>query len=124
VPLGHLSRHVDSLWFALCKGLGSPVGAILAGDGDFMMKARRAAKMLGGGMRQAGLLAAPAIVALLDPYPGHRRDNALARHLADGLAAIDAGLVDAASMQTNIVNCFTTTPEASPMRSPGAACWR
>ena len=106
VPIGTLCRHVDSLWFALCKGLGGPVGAILAGDRDFMQKARRAAKMLGGGMRQAGLIAAPALVALQDPYPGHRRDNALARRLADGLATVDARLVDATSVQTNIVNCF------------------
>jgi threonine aldolase len=98
-------RSVDSLWFALCKGLGGPVGAILAGDAAFMLKARRAARMLGGGMRQAGLLAAPAIVALQDPYPGHRRDNALARRLADGLAALSPGLTDG-DVQTNIVNCF------------------
>ena len=68
------------VWFALCKGLGAPVGAILAGDGAFMAKARRAARMLGGTMRQAGLIAAPAIVALeSDPYALHRRDHALAR---------------------------------------------
>src|SRR5262249_23012143 len=69
VPLSEICRHVDSVWFALCKGLGGPVGALLAGDKVFMIKARRAAKMLGGGMRQAGLIAAPAIVDLRDPYP-------------------------------------------------------
>jgi threonine aldolase len=106
VPIKGLCRHVDSVWFALCKGLGGPVGAILAGSRDFMIKARRAAKMLGGGMRQAGLIAAPAIVALEDPYPGHKRDNALARRLADGIAAIDPDLVDGTTVQTNIVNCF------------------
>ena len=53
---------------------------------NFMTRARRAAKMLGGGMRQAGLIAAPAIVALRDPYTVHRRDHALARQLAEGLA--------------------------------------
>ncbi|WP_395714448.1 threonine aldolase family protein [Reyranella sp.] len=105
VPIGALCRPVDSLWFALCKGLGGPVGAILAGDAAFMRKARRAVRMLGGGMRQAGLIAAPALVALDDPYPAHRRDHALARRLACGLAAIDARLVDADRVQTNIVNC-------------------
>jgi threonine aldolase len=105
VPIGELCRHVDSLWFALCKGLGGPVGAILAGDAAFMLKARRAARMLGGGMRQAGLIAAPAIVALQDPYPGHRRDNALARRLAEGLTALSPALMDG-DVQTNIVNCF------------------
>ena len=60
VPLDRLCRHADSVWFALCKGLGAPVGAILAGSAAFMSKAQRAARMLGGTMRQAGLLAAPA----------------------------------------------------------------
>jgi len=63
VPLVEICRHVESVWFALCKGLGGPVGAILAGDAAFMQRARRAVKMLGGGMRQAGLIAAPALVA-------------------------------------------------------------
>jgi threonine aldolase len=106
VEIAALCRHADSVWFALCKGLGAPVGAILAGDVAFMARARRAAKMLGGGMRQAGVIAAPALVALRDPYPLHRRDHALARRLADGLAAIDGSLVNAARVQTNIVNCF------------------
>ena len=107
VPLDRLCRPVDSVWFALCKGLGAPVGAILAGDGAFMSKARRAARMLGGTMRQAGLIAAPAIVALEnDPYALHRRDHALARRLALGLAGLDGSLVDLESVQTNIVNCF------------------
>ncbi|HZB56767.1 MAG TPA: GntG family PLP-dependent aldolase [Reyranella sp.] len=103
--IGELCRHVDSVWFALCKGLGGPVGAILAGDVDFMRKARRAARMLGGGMRQAGLLAAPAIVALQDPYCSHRRDNALARRLARGFADLSPELMSG-DVQTNIVNCF------------------
>lgn len=106
VPISQLCRHADSVWFALCKGLGGPVGAILAGERDFMRQARRAAKMLGGGMRQAGLIAAPAIVALKDPYTRHRRDHELARRLALGLAGIDESLVDAGRVQTNIVNCF------------------
>jgi len=106
VPVAEICGHVESVWFALCKGLGGPVGAILAGDAEFMQRARRAVKMLGGGMRQAGLIAALALVALEAPWPALRRDHALARKLADGLAAIDPGLVDAAGVQTNIVNCF------------------
>lgn len=105
VPVAEICRNVDSVWFALCKGLGGPVGAVLAGSRDFMRKARRSAKMLGGGMRQAGLIAAPAIVALEDPYTVHRRDHAMARKLAEGLAAIDASLVEVDRVQTNIVNC-------------------
>jgi threonine aldolase len=107
VPLDRLCRQADTVWFALCKGLGAPVGAILAGNEAFMSKARRAAKMLGGTMRQAGLIAAPAIVALEnDPYALHRRDHALARRLACGLADLDDSLVDLGTVQTNIVNCF------------------
>jgi threonine aldolase len=106
VPIIDICRHVDSVWFALCKGLGAPVGAVLAGDRAFMARARRAAKTLGGAMRQAGLIAAPAIVALKDPYTIHRRDHALARLLAAGLAGIDRSLVEVERVQTNIVNCF------------------
>jgi threonine aldolase len=106
VPVAEICRHADSVWFALCKGLGAPVGAILAGDKAFMRKARRAAKMLGGGMRQAGLLAAPAIVALRDPYEVHKRDHAMAQKLARGLAGVNETLVDVDRVQTNIVNCF------------------
>ena len=106
VPVAEICKFTDSVWFAVCKGLGGPVGAVLAGDAAFMAKARRAAKMLGGGMRQAGLIAAPAIVALKDPYAVHRRDHRVARILALGLAGIDESLVAVDRVQTNIVNCF------------------
>lgn len=106
VPVVEIAAQVDSVMFALCKGLGGPVGAILAGDADFISRAWRAAKMLGGGMRQAGLLAAPAIVALRNPYDVHRRDHALAGKLAKGLAGIDPSLVAVEKVHTNIVNCF------------------
>jgi threonine aldolase len=106
VPIRALCAHADSIFFAVCKGLRAPVGAVLAGDHAFMQKARRAAKMLGGGMRQAGVIAAPAIVALRDPYAMLHRDHALARRLAHGFAEIDGSLVDVERVQTNIVNCF------------------
>jgi threonine aldolase len=54
VPIIEICKHTDSVWFALCKGLGAPVGAILAGNKDFMARARHSTKMLGGAMRQAG----------------------------------------------------------------------
>jgi threonine aldolase len=88
--------------------LGAPIGAILLGGREFMSRARRAAKTLGGGMRQAGLIAAPAITALRDPYERHRRDHALARELARGIAGLDPTLVEVARVQTNIVNCDVT----------------
>lgn len=105
LPVAALCAPVDSVWFSLCKGLGGPIGAVLAGSQVFMQRARRAARLLGGGMRQAGLIAAPALVALRDPYPAHRRDHRLARRLAEGLAAIDPSLVELDRVQTNIVNC-------------------
>jgi threonine aldolase len=108
IPIRRLCDQADSVWFALCKGLGAPVGAILAGDRPFMRKARRAAKMLGGGMRQAGLIAAPAIVGLRDPYPQHKRDHVLAQRLARELARLDSSFVDLQRVQTNIVNCMVT----------------
>jgi threonine aldolase len=106
VPIERICRHVDSVWFALCKGLGCPVGALLMGERGFMQRARRAAKLLGGGMRQAGVIAAPGLVALRDDaYTVHRRDHALAARLARGLAAVDPALVDPIDVQTNIVYC-------------------
>ena len=106
VPIKELCRHADLVWFALCKGIGGPVGAILAGEKSFMIEARRAAKMLGGAMRQAGLIAAPAIVALKDPYSILIRDHEMAQKLAHGLAGIDESLVDVNRVHTNIVNCY------------------
>lgn len=104
VSIGDLAAHADSIWFALCKGLGCPIGAVLAGDAEFMRRARAAARMLGGAMRQAGIVAAPALVALDDdPLGRHRRDHALAHALASALARVDARLVDPAAFPTNIV---------------------
>lgn len=106
VPVVEICRHVDSVWFALCKGLGAPVGAVLAGDSVFMEKARRAAKMLGGGMRQAGLIAAPAIVGLARAMEVHRHDHAMAARLARGIHDVHPSLVEIDRVQTNIVNCY------------------
>lgn len=123
VEIRALCDLADTVWFALCKGLGAPVGAILAGDREVMERARRAARMLGGGMRQAGLIAAPALVALRDPYTVHRRDHALAAMLGRGLAALHPSLVDAEAVQTNIVNCYVDhfASDARPLRDALAA---
>lgn len=102
-------RHVDSATVCLSKGLGAPVGSLLCGSRELIGQARRWRKMLGGGMRQAGVLAAAGLIALLDG-PGHlAQDHAHARRLAEGLAA--AGyLVDLASVQTNMI--FISLPAA------------
>ena len=98
-----LTRHVDSLMFCLSKGLSAPVGSLVVGSRDFIEKARRIRKMLGGGMRQAGVIAAPGIIALEKMVDRLREDHDNARRLADGLAKIDRISIDLPSVQTNIV---------------------
>ncbi|MCG8355285.1 MAG: aminotransferase class I/II-fold pyridoxal phosphate-dependent enzyme [Kiloniellales bacterium] len=105
-PIADFCRHADTVMLALSKGLGAPVGSLLLGSAAFIAQARKKARMLGGGMRQAGLIAAAALVALDDPLPRLRRDHRMAKRLAEGLAAIDESLVSVERVQTNIVNCF------------------
>jgi threonine aldolase len=106
VPVTEICQHVDTVMFALSKGLGAPVGSVLVGNRAFIDRARKKSRMLGGGMRQVGLIAAPALVALADPFTRLRRDHAMARMLAEGLAAIDKSLVQLDQVHTNIVNCY------------------
>lgn len=108
VAVKELCRYCDSVTLALSKGLSAPVGALLAGRKDFITKAHRAGKMLGYSMRQAGVIAAPAIVALRNPYPLLAEDHRRARNLAEGLASIDSRMVSLDLVQTNIVNCRTS----------------
>ena len=97
-------RDVDSVLCCLSKGLGAPVGSVLAGDADFITAARRIRKLFGGGMRQAGLIAAPGLLALENvDRLGADHDNA--RRLATGLDAIDGLRVPAPD--TNIVQVYT-----------------
>ena len=103
--VAEICRTADTVMFSLAKGLGAPLGAMLVGDQAFIARARKCARMLGGGMRQTGLVAAAALVALEDPFPHLRRDHAMAAMLAKGLAAIDDSLVRPDRVQTNIVNC-------------------
>jgi threonine aldolase len=91
----------DSVSVCFSKGLGAPVGSALCGSRDFIARAHRIRKMAGGGMRQAGLLAAAALYALENHVERLALDHALARRLADGLAGIEGLQVQAP--QTNIV---------------------
>jgi threonine aldolase len=95
---------VDSVTFCLSKGLGAPVGSILAGDEAFVEAARRVRKLFGGGMRQAGMIAAPGLCAL-DNVDRLAEDHANAERLAAGLDALDG--VDAPAPDTNIVVAHT-----------------
>ncbi|MCL4463353.1 MAG: beta-eliminating lyase-related protein [Firmicutes bacterium] len=97
-----LTRYCDSVMFCLSKGLGAPVGSILAGSVDFITQARRCRKLLGGGMRQVGVLAAAGLVALADT--SHLLvDHEKARRLAIMLAQLPGVKVDPAAVETNIL---------------------
>ncbi|MGH9520701.1 MAG: GntG family PLP-dependent aldolase, partial [Terriglobales bacterium] len=98
-----LSDGFDSLMFCLSKGLGAPVGSLLLGDREFIHRARITRKMLGGGMRQAGVLAAAGLVALEKGPERLAEDHANARFLAEGLATIAGVTLDPAVVSTNIV---------------------
>lgn len=107
VASGHTAAEIaapfDSVSVCLSKSLGAPVGSVLVGSGDFIARARRWRKMVGGGMRQAGILAAAGIHALQENVGRHAVDHANARALADGLHAIDPTLTDPSKVQTNMV---------------------
>lgn len=98
-----LTQCCDSVAFCLSKGLSCPVGSVLCGTADFIAQARRIRKGLGGGMRQAGVLAAAGIVALETMIDRLSEDHANAKALAKGLACIDAVNIDLNSVQTNMV---------------------
>jgi threonine aldolase len=98
-----LAAAADSVSFCLSKGLAAPVGSLVCGSAQFVARARRARKMLGGGMRQAGILAAAGIVALEQMTRRLTDDHANARRLAQGLAAIEGLAVDPQRVRTNIV---------------------
>jgi len=98
-----IAQHVDSVSFCLSKGLCAPVGSVLCGSQEFIYRARRARKVLGGGMRQAGILAAAGLVALDQMIPRLREDHANAQRLAEGLARIPGLSVVGPEVKTNIV---------------------
>jgi threonine aldolase len=98
-----LTRHVDSVSFCLSKGLCAPVGSVVCGSEAFAKEARRARKILGGGMRQAGVIAAAGVVALNEMVERLSVDHGTACQLAEGLANIPGLIIDPADIKTNIV---------------------
>ena len=103
IPVKAIAAQADSVTFCLSKGLGAPVGSVVTGSRAFIDKARRARKMLGGGMRQAGVIAAAGIVALETMVDRLREDHENARVLAEGLATLPGIEIDLGLVQTNIV---------------------
>lgn len=101
VPASELVAAADSVTFCLSKGLSAPVGSVLCGSKDFISRARRIRKQLGGGMRQAGILAAAGIIALEKMVDRLAEDHARAKRLANGLANL--AQLDVAPQYTNIV---------------------
>jgi threonine aldolase len=97
------AQPVDSLTFCLSKGLGAPVGSVVCGSAAFIERAKRIRKMVGGGMRQAGILAAAGLISLERMVDRLAEDHVHARTLAEAVAAMPGLVVDLASVQTNIV---------------------
>ena len=103
VGVAEMTRGFDSVMFCLSKGLGAPVGSMLVGSRDLIAEARSVRKALGGGMRQAGVLAAAGLIAL-DEMPGRlAEDHANARFMAESLAGCEGVEIDLDGVQTNIV---------------------
>jgi threonine aldolase len=103
IPVSELTRYTDTISFCLSKGLSAPVGSLLCGPKEFIAEARRNRKMVGGGMRQAGVIAAAGIVALETMIDRLADDHANAKRLAEGLADIPGIALDPACIKTNIV---------------------
>lgn len=101
--VAELTKKCDSVQFCLSKGLGAPVGSMLVGTADFIKEARIWRKRLGGGMRQAGIIAAAGLVALEESPKRLHEDHANARKLAEGIAAIPGISLDLETVETNIV---------------------
>ncbi len=121
-PAGDLAAPVDSVTFCLSKGLCAPVGSLLCGSKEFISKAHRIRKQLGGGMRQAGILAAAGIVAL-ETMPGRMvEDHCRAQRLAEGLKGLPGLELDPGSPYTNMI--FMTLTKNAPIQSSAEAAGR
>lgn len=118
VSAADYTRHCDSATLCFSKGLGCPVGSVVAGPRDFIERARRWRKVFGGGMRQAGILAAAAIYALEHNVERLAEDHANARLLARGLAEIDTLDLDPGEVETNMVffGCRRTGMAAAQLK--------
>ncbi len=115
VPAAELTKEVDSVTFCLSKGLCAPVGSVLCGSKEFIRQARRMRKQLGGGMRQAGVLAAAGIVALEKMTGRLVEDHARAKKLAQGLGELPGLVVETPVPATNMV--FARLAESVPFNA-------
>jgi threonine aldolase len=102
-PVTDWTQHVSSVQLCLSKGLGAPVGSLIVGSEKFIWQARRMRKILGGGMRQAGIIAAGGLFALENMIDRLAEDHANAQILADGIRTLPGAVLDPPRVQTNIV---------------------
>jgi threonine aldolase len=112
VPARELTADVDSVCFCLSKGLSAPIGSLLCGTAMFVEEARKWRKMVGGGMRQAGVIAAAGMVALKTMIDRLKEDHDNARRLAEGLARFPGFAVQRPQIQSNIL-VFRLSPDVS-----------
>src|SRR6202140_843998 len=115
--VSHMTRNVDSLMFCLSKGLGAPVGSMIAGTKAFIEKGRVYRKMFGGGMRQAGVIASAGLIALEKSPARLHIDQENAKRLAEGIAAIPGLTIDPKKVRSNIVifDCSKTGKTAAEL---------
>jgi threonine aldolase len=104
VPASRVASFGDSVGFCVSKGLSAPIGSLLCGSAAFIERARAFRRMVGGNLRQAGVVAAAGIVALEEMIGRLAEDHRRAKELASGLAALDASFSDPREVETNIVN--------------------
>lgn len=118
VALAEITRHYDTVSLCLSKGLGTPAGSVLAGSEELITRARRWRKVLGGGLRQAGMLAAAGLYALEHNVERLAEDHANALRLAEGLAHLPGISCDPATVQTNMVFAIVDDPaRAQPLEA-------
>lgn len=117
IPVKKICSFTDTVTFCLSKGLGAPVGSMLCGTEKFISEARRIRKMLGGGMRQAGILAAAGIYALENNVKRLETDHANAKLLAETLAEVSWAEIDLSTVETNILYFSTANRKAETVVS-------
>jgi threonine aldolase len=115
VPAAEYATFCDSIMFCLSKGLGAPIGSMLAGPEDFIGEARRIRKLLGGGMRQVGVIAAAGMVALSTMRDRLAEDHKRARRLWEGLGEIGAIEISPEPVETNMVVACLNHPKMTAM---------
>jgi threonine aldolase len=116
-----ISSYTDSVTFCLSKGLGAPVGSMLCGTKEFIHQAKVVRKMLGGGMRQAGIIAAAGIYALENNVERLKEDHLNCRKLAETLNSLSLFTVDLTKVETNIVFAYTEAGKAASINNKLAA---